>query len=272
MTSVSEKIELLGKGLYTDIPDVLTIHSIPTSSELEYVSSEDFDTTMVEKILPQAIEEDIDPKHLLEIDYQWILRCLRILNYGPYYTTTAIICPDCGVSYGEYTVDLQTIQCKPIPEGFTNDVVISKDEFLDYDGDIHLKLLTIQDVLNIDKDKAFLLPNGEVNTKLARLSYMITSMKNSKNMTPIEIKMKIVKDLSPADYEVLKYVATEQMDFGLRAAGSAQCPKCGNKEAGFLGLVNDKFFRPTLGDLRQWKSDRNSRKDENSAGNKKADV
>ena len=33
--AISEKIELLGKGLYNGIPDELTLTSIPTASELE---------------------------------------------------------------------------------------------------------------------------------------------------------------------------------------------------------------------------------------------
>ena len=80
MKMMSETITLLGKGLYESIPDVLTLKNIPTASELEYVGSEDFDRTMLESILPQSIEEDIDCYDLLEIDYQWICRCLRILN------------------------------------------------------------------------------------------------------------------------------------------------------------------------------------------------
>lgn len=49
--AVSEQIELLGKGLYQDkgIPNILTLEAIPTISELEYVSSEDFDKTMIER-------------------------------------------------------------------------------------------------------------------------------------------------------------------------------------------------------------------------------
>ena len=82
--AISEKIQLLGKGLYKDIPDELTLKSIPTGSELDYVGAEDFDEVMLTKILPSCIEEDINPKQLLEIDYQWVLRCLRIINYGPY--------------------------------------------------------------------------------------------------------------------------------------------------------------------------------------------
>ena len=120
--ALSEKIELLGKGLYKNIPDELTLASIPTISELDYVSGEDFDETMINKILPKAVEEDVNFRELLEIDYQWICRCLRILNFGPYHTTNAVYCGSCGErSYGEYLVDLRTIECKVLPEGFVND-------------------------------------------------------------------------------------------------------------------------------------------------------
>lgn len=264
--AISEKIELLGKGLYKDIPDTLTLTSIPTASELDYVGGEDFDRTMLENILPNAIKEDIDCKQLLEIDYQWICRCLRILNYGPIHTTNAIYCEKCGSNYGEYRVNLETIECKPLPEGFINDLVIKKEEFIDFDGDIHVKLPTIQQMLNAEKDKAFKLKDGRVNKNLARLCYTITSIKGKKNLTPVEIKMLISNELSPADYIILKDKVMEVCDYGLRAGGTAQCPKCGSKDAAFIAIMDDRFFRPTVGDLREWKHIRSERADKNVSG------
>lgn len=260
--AISEKIELLGKGIYKDIPDVLTLTSIPTSSELDYVGSEDFDATMLETILPQAIEEKIDCKQLLEIDYQWICRCLRILNYGPYHTTNAIFCDNCGsASYGEYQVDLNTVECRRLPDGFINDLVVTKEEFIDFNGDIHFRMPTIQQMLNAQKDKAFQNAGGKVNRDLARLCYTITSIGSKKNLTPVEIKLAILKDLSPADYRLLRMRVSELTDFGLRAGGTAACPKCHNPKGAFIALVDDRYFRPTVGDLRKWKDDRSSRKD-----------
>ena len=254
--AISEKVELLGKGLYTDIPDVLTLSSIPTASELDYVSAEDFDKTMLESILPQAIEEKIDFKKLLEIDYYWICRCLRILNYGPYFTTNVIVCDQCGkISQGEYRVNLNAVSCKPLPPGFVNDIVISGDEFIDFDGEIHLALPTIQKMLSASKDKAFIF-NGEPNKELARICYMISSIKGRKGIVPFEIKNIIQRELSAADYMILKNKVTELTDYGLRAGGQAQCPKCGSADAAYVAMVDDRFFRPTMGDLRQWKLDR----------------
>lgn len=260
--SISEKIELLGKGLYKDIPDVLTLTAIPTASELDMVSGEDFEKTMLETILPQAVQEKIDFKQLLEIDFQWICRCLRILNYGPYHTTNAIFCTDCGkTSYGEYQVNLETIPCKPLPEGFVNDLAIKKDEFIDFDGDIHLKLPTIQKVLNSEKDKAFQSADGKPNREFARICYMVSSISGNSNLTPVEVKLKIRNDLSAADYIILRNRVQELADYGLRAGGKAQCPKCGSMDAAFIALLDDRFFRPTLGNLREWKHSRSSRTD-----------
>lgn len=263
--AISEKIELLGKGLYTDIPDVLTLKNIPTASELDYVGGEDFIATMLDIIFPAAIEEKIPFRNLLEIDFQWICRCLRILNYGPYYTTNAIYCPDCDqVSHGEYRVDLRTVEVKTLPAGFKNSLVISKDEFIDFDEDITLHLPTIQDVINANKDPLFKDSNGDTNRNFARLCYMVSAIGNNNNVPIPNIRMTIQKKLSSADFFVLRNKATELTDFGLRAGGKTVCPKCKSKEAAYVALVDDRFFRPTMGDLRAWKSDRLAEKSSGS--------
>jgi hypothetical protein len=256
--AISEKIELLGKGLYKDIPDVLTLKAIPTATELDYVGGEDFQKTMLDIIFPVAIEEQCDFHKLLEIDFQWICRCLRILNYGPYYTTNAIYCGDCDqVSRGEYQVDLHTVDVKELPAGFTNEITITKDEFIDFDGDIVISLPTIQDAMNAAKDPLFTDRNGDTNIALARLCYMVKSIKGNNKLSSPEIKFTIQNKLSSADFFILKSRVNELTDYGLRAGGKTSCPKCHSRDAAFVALVDDRFFRPTLGDLRAWKTDRN---------------
>lgn len=269
---ISEKIKLLGAGLYENIPPELTLKAIPTSAELEYVGAEDFETTMLDKIFPQAIEEKVNFRELLEVDFYWICRCLRILNYGPYHSTNAIFCPNCGMSYGDYQVNLNTVGCKDLPEGFSNDIIIPKDEFLDFDQDIHLKLLTIQEMLNAYKDKAFLNGEGRINKDLARACYMITSIGNKKTWTPFEKKMHILNKMTSADYIVLKENIANLTDYGLRAGGSVQCPKCKSLDASFYALVDDRYFRVSLANLREWKRSRNRRKDENVSGDTSENV
>ena len=268
--AISEQITLLGKGLYPDIPNgILTLKTIPTGSELDYVGGEDFYATMLDIIFPKAIEEKINFRQLLEIDFTWVCRCLRMLNYGPYYTTNAIYCPDCDkVSHGEYQVNLNSVEVKTLPDKFTNSITISKDEFIDFDGDIVVALPTIQEVINASKDQLFMDANGEVNMTLARLCYMIKSFKGKTNLTVPEIKFNLQNTLSSADFIVLKNIVHDLTDYGLRAGGKTICPKCQSHEAAFMALVDDRFFRPTLGNLRSWKADRNVQK---SGGPQNAD-
>lgn len=270
---ISEKIELLGKGLYKNIPDQLTLKAIPTLSELDYVGSEDFDETMLSKILPAAVEEKIDFNQLLEIDYQWVCRCLRLLNFGPYHTTNSIFCSNCGkTSYGEYQVDLRTIECKVLPDDFKNEIIIPKDSFIDFSGEIRLRLPTIRQMLECYKDKAFQTSDGRVNRELARICYMVYSAKGNVGMAPIEVKLMIESEFSAADYTMLKSYVTDLTNYGLRAGGSTVCPKCGHTEAAYIALVDDRFFRCTVDNLRKWRDDRNSGADKNISGSKKTTV
>lgn len=255
---LSEKIELLGKNVYKDIPGELTLKSIPTASELDYVSSENFNQTMLDKILPQAVEEKINFRQLLEIDFYWICRCLRFLNYGPYHTVNMIFCPKCGSVRREMQVDLRSIECKPLPEDFVNDVVIPKGDLIDFQGDIHLHLLTIQEMINAGKDKLFIGADGRTRSDFARMCYMITSIGKDKDISPVNAKLLIEKNLSPADYSVLKDRVDELTDFGLRAGGRCTCPSCGDTDAAFAAFVDDRFFRATVGDIRRGRDDRHT--------------
>lgn len=271
---ITESITLLGKGLYDGkIPDVLTLSSIPTASELDYVGADDFDRVMIEEILPEVVQEKgIDFYNLLSIDYHWINRALRILNYGPYFTTNSLYCKNCGPSYGEYQVRLDSIDCVPIPEGFQKDITITADQFIDFDGDVVLHLPTIRDMLNARKDTMFDDKKGKHNTEFANIVYMVSSIKHITTMNIVELKMYMEHNFSNADLRILKNTAYEMMDFGLRAAGHATCPKCNQLTASFLALEDDRFFRPTLGDLRRWRDDRASGGEKDIPGSKRADA
>lgn len=270
---MSEKIQLLCGGLYKDIPKELTMSAMPTVSELDYVGSEDFEATMLDKILPESIKEKINFRDLYEIDFYWVCRCLRLMNFGPYFTTNMIYCPDCKQSHrGEYVVDLRTVECKMLPEGFNNHIIISKDEFLDYDKDITIRLLTIQEVLNCYSDKAFALEGKGINKAYARVCYSIKAIGERADINPIDVKIEIEEKMTRADYIILQNKISELVDYGLRLGGSTACPICGGKEATYVAFVDDRFLRPTLGDLKQWKADRNSRKMEDGAGDKAAAV
>lgn len=254
---LSEKVELLGKGLYNTIPDTVSISSIPTASELEYVGAEDFDKVMVETILPKVVDnsEGMNFKELLDIDYDWLCRCLRMKSYGPYFKTNRIFCGACdSIQRGEYTVDLRTVGINLLPEGYINTFTISSDEFIDIKDDITAHLLTIGEVLALSQDNSFKRKDGSTNTFLARTCYMIKTIGGDKNLTPLDVKSYINKNFGAADYEILKDVIREHSNYGLQVTGQVTCPKCGSKEAYYIAMQNDKFFRPSVGDVRQWRS------------------
>lgn len=267
---MSEKIELL--GTYANIPKEITAKAVSTATELDYIGAENFEQTMLDKILPLSIEENINFYELLEIDFQWICRCLRFINYGPYHTINTIFCDHCGPVKTEARVDLRTIAVKPLPEGFINDIVIKKDEFIDYKKDIHLSLLTIKDALNAYSDKLFFGTDGKSRKEFARMCYMIKQIGNEKNITPVQAKMLIENELSPADYQLLKEMVGQLTDYGLRAGGRCQCPKCKSNGAAFLALVDDRFFRATVGDLREGRNDRHQWPAEILSGSETTDV
>ena len=150
---------------------------------------------------------------------------------------------------------------------------VSKDlQTMTIQNALHFKLPTIKETTNAYKDKAFQTASGRVNRELARICYMITSIKGQKGLTPVEVKLKLTNLLSPADYMVLKERIDDLCDYGLRAGGTAQCPKCGDKSAAFVALVDDRYFRPTLGNLRQWKHDRSTGAGKDVSASKTATV
>lgn len=272
---LTEPIELLGKGLYKgkNIPDVLTLKSIPTATELDYVGADNFDRTMIDKILPKSVEENIPFGDLLAIDYYWILRCLRILSYGPYHTTNSIFCADCReVTYGEARVDLRTVNCNPVPEGFDNQVRLTSDDFLDFDKDIVISLLTINEQLAKEEDKMFADSAGTMNRNLATVCYSIKKVDNIP-VTPLDNKTMIERQMSAADYCILKEMVHDKLNFGLQSGGRTICPKCKSPNGAFMALIDDRFFRPTVGDLKQWKSDRKDRRQgEDVSGSKTSNI
>lgn len=254
--AVTEKIELMGTPYYDGaMPDVLTLTELPTASELDYVSAEDFNGTMLDDILPGCIEEDIDPKRLLDLDYYWVLRALRIMNYGPYIDVSRIFCPDCNqITDGQFQCDVRTIEAKPLPEDIDKRLRISKDEFIGFDKDIDLKLLTIQDVLNYNKDKQFRDALDRLDGAFARMCYSIKAI-GGIPADPVSARHTIKSEMGPADYRILKEITGELTDFGLRRSGHCQCPACKSNNARFFAFVDDEFFRPSLENLRRWRRD-----------------
>lgn len=261
MSAITEKVALLGASIYdSNVPKEITLSPMPTKLEMNYVAGEDFEETMLKTVLPQCIEEQFDLDKLLEIDFQWIVRCLRIISYGPHQEVNTIFCDACGkVNRGSYLVNLENIGCLPLPEGFVNTITIPESEFIEFSGDIKIELPTIRKMITAYKDQAFKDIAGNANKELARICYMISEYKGQKNLSPLEIKVKLEQEMGPADYMILSQAVTDLSDYGLRAGGSCMCPSCGSPKGAFLSLVDDRFLRPSIRALRKWRDDKRKR-------------
>lgn len=261
MSAISEKVTLLGANIYgDDVPKVITISPMPTKLEMNYVAGEDFEETMLKTVLPECIEEKFDLNKLLELDFQWIVRCLRLISYGPHHSVNTIFCESCGKAHkGDYLVNLETIPCVPLPDGFVNEITIHSEEFIDFDGDIKIKLPTIRKIITAYGDNVFKDMSGNPNRELARICYMISEYKGKQNLSPLEIKTKLEKEMSAADYMILAETVSAMTDYGLRAGGKCKCPVCGSSDGVFLTLVDDRFLRPSVRAIRKWRDDRRKR-------------
>lgn len=254
---LSEKVVLIAQDAYSTIPNELNVNAVPTATELEYVGAEDFDKAMVHDVLPKVVDDSqgMDFSELYDFDYDWLCRCLRLKSYGPYFTTNRIFCPDCNdVHRGEYQVDLRSVPITPMPKWFVNDLTVDADEFIDCKDRISFKLLTVKDKMHIDQDAMFDRSDGTKNLSLARLCYQIKSIGNQKDMTPLDVRQYITKKMSAADYEILKDCVAKLTNFGMHVMGYTACPVCGSKNAYYIALQQDKFFRPSVGDIKQYKS------------------
>lgn len=267
---LSESVVLLGQNMYKTIPNTININAVPTASELEYVGAEDFDRTMVMSIFPKVVDnsDGMDFTELLEIDYDWICRCLRIKSYGPYITTNRIYCNDCNEAHkGDYQVDLRNVGITPLPDNASKVIRIDSDEFLECKDDFELNLLTMNDKLVQQQDSMFDRKDGTRDGALANICYMVKRIGSEEGITPIDVRNYIMNKLSAVDYEILKTIVSEKTNFGLHVMGNVECPVCHGKDAYFIALRQDKFFRPSMGDIKQYKQAVRSGEWEGFSGN-----
>ena len=141
-------------------------------------------------------------------------------------------------------------------------MVIPRDAFISFKEDIEIQLPTIQDVQNSEKDKQFKDAMGNVNRRFARLCYMIKKIGGHQH-DPVAVRLKLQKELEPADYAILQDEVKKLDNYGLRSGGKVTCPACGGPNGNFLTFIDERFFRPDVDCLRKWRDDRKQREDKN---------
>ena len=92
---MNEDHEFLYDYSDVNIPQIITLSSYTSRMEKLRLSSDNLHQAMIKHILPQVIEPNIDVRKLYEPDYYLLLRHLRILTWGPFWTAQSWVCSDC---------------------------------------------------------------------------------------------------------------------------------------------------------------------------------
>lgn len=237
------------------LPQTITLSSYTTGMEQLRLSSDNLTNVMIKTILPQVIEPKIDVKEIYEPDYYLLLRHLRILTWGPFFTPRSFYCNDCkneDGTTGKIQKSDKQVNLSDVPvirpdkdEDLKTEVTISAEDFIFFEGSVKLHLNRCKDLLLLDRkmseDKKGLLP-------------IAASIQHVEGMDFIDISEAVdwLANLMPADFEVIRQAYRDAFNVGLGNRLEFECPICGGRAWVYVP-VNDNYFRPTKEDLREWK-------------------
>ena len=238
------------------IPQTVTISSYTTAHEQLRLSSDNLTKVMVESILPECIDPKIPVKELYEPDFWLLLRHLRMVTWGPYYTPRHYVCPDCkneegtkgAVESWEGMVNLadMAIARPDDAKELITTKKVSHDKFLFLDADVEMHLNKCKDLLLIENTKV-----SDAHKKMLPLAASISSVSDT-DFVAIEEVVEWLSGLMPADFEILTDEYTQAFKFGLTNRCNLKCPKCGGAAWAYVP-INDNYFRPTRENLTEWK-------------------
>jgi hypothetical protein len=121
----TEIIDLPSKGLAYSATSPLRSGKVEmkymTAKEEDILSSANLikQAVVIDKLLESLIVSDIDYKELIAGDRNALVIAARVLSYGKDYKVSDITCPACN-TVQPYSVDLLTLEHKPLTEAFTN--------------------------------------------------------------------------------------------------------------------------------------------------------
>ena len=256
MNLLNEEHELLYDYSDVGIPQVITISSYTSRMEKLRNASDNLHQAMIKHILPQVIEPKIPIGKLYEPDYYLILRHLRILTWGPFWTAPTWMCRDClndaGVP-GKIWAEPKQISLNDIGvlrpdagEKLPTSVVIKPDEFMFIDSEVKLHLNRCQDML------FYTAKVREGDEDFRPIAASISSVSDI-DFVDITEAVEWLAGLHAVDEEIIEQKYSEAFNVGLRNRAEFKCPKCGGRAHAFVP-VNDYYFRPTKEDLKEWKA------------------
>lgn len=243
---------------YSDvgIPSTVTLSAYTSRMEKLRLSSDNLHQAMIKHILPQVIEPKIDIAKLYEPDYFLLLRHLRILTWGPFWTAQTWVCKDClnetGTA-GKIHSTPQQINLNDVGvlrpdkgEELKKTVTIKSEEFMFLEADVKLHLNRCQDMLfytaKVDK--------GDEDFRA--LGASISSVSDI-DFVDISEACEWLGSLSAIDEDLIETRYKEAFNVGLQSRIDFKCPKCGGRAWAYVP-VNDYYFRPTQEDIKEWKA------------------
>lgn len=255
MALMNEDHEFLYDYSDVGIPSTVTLSSYTSRMEKLRLSSDNLHQAMIKHILPQVIEPAIDVRKLFEPDYFLLLRHLRLLTWGPFWTAQSWVCRDCqndsGTTGRFYTepkqIDLNTIGVLRPDKGeqLKKTFVIKPEEFMFLDAEVKIHLNRCQDMLfytaNVSK--------GDEDFRA--LAAAISSVSDA-DFVDITEACEWLGNLHAADEELIETRYKEEFNVGLQSRAEFTCPHCGGKAWAYVP-INDYYFRPTKEDLKEWK-------------------
>ena len=253
---MNEEHELLYDYSDFGIPPVITIGSMSSRMEKYRAASDNLNQAMIKHILPKVIYPKIPVEKLYEPDYYLILRHLRILTWGPFWTAPTWICVDCVNDDGTkgriwkepHRIDLGTIGVlRPdVGEKLPTTVTIKPSEFFQLNAEVKLHLNRCQDMLFYNTK----VREGEEDFR--PIAAALSSV-SGEDFVDITEAISWLADLPAVEEEIIERKYSEAFNVGLRNRAEFVCPKCGGRAHAFVP-VNDYYFRPTKEDLQEWRT------------------
>ena len=253
---MNEDHEFLYDYSDVNIPQTITLSSYTSRMEKLRLSSDNLHQAMIKHILPQVIEPNIDVRKLYEPDYYLLLRHLRILTWGPFWTAQSWVCSDCknesgtqGKLYSEpKQINLNTVGVLRPDKGeeLKKTITIKPEEFYFVNAEVKLHLNRCQDMLFYTARVA---KGDEEFRALAASIQSVSGM----DFVDVSEAAEWLGNLPSVDETVIEEKYKEAFNVGLQNKVEFTCPKCGGRAWSYVP-VNDYYFRPTKEDLQQWKA------------------
>lgn len=256
MPLMNEDHEFLYDYSDVGIPPTVTLSAYTSRMEKLRLSSDNLHVAMIRDILPKVITPAIDVRKLFEPDYYLLLRHLRILTWGPFWTAPNWVCTDClseTGARGKFYDELKRINLGDIPvlcpdegEELPRTIVLKPEDFITLDAEVKMHLNRCQDILFY---------SAKVKKGDEEFRSLAASISSVSDMDFVDVSeaAEWLGNLPAVDEEIIEQKYKEKFRVGLQTRLEFKCPICGGRAWVYVP-INDYYFRPTKEDLKEWKS------------------